>query len=202
MLWSIGFPAFVAPCSASFRRLDCERPSNPRVCSCALVEAVGLHHNKSFNRNPHRRLVAPDRSGYDRCQEADPLRVRLTQGVRPRKMLSRFRRWIDGIRSRRAAHSRAWVAAIEPQADGLSAFQHMATAALIESIPDIDLTRAGQSEPYFTGQIPGSKARVFIYHSQAEISGGPELFGEFQDYDCPADLVREFVAVARRAHAV
>ena len=118
-------------------------------------------------------------------------------------MLSRFRQWLADNRARREAHARAWDNVIEPQADGLSLFQHSAATALVEAIPAISLARAGQNETYLTGQIPGSNARVFIYYSQAEVYGGPELFlGEFQDYDCPGDLVRDFVETAKRVSAV
>ena len=117
-------------------------------------------------------------------------------------MLSRIRQWITEVRAKRETHALAWHAVIQPKTDGLSSFQRMAAAALVEAIPAISLTRAGQREAYLTGQIPGSNAEVFIHYSQAQVVGNPELFGEFQDYNCPADLVREFVAVASRACAV
>ena len=117
-------------------------------------------------------------------------------------MLSRFRQWLAENRARREAHARAWDSVIEPKADGLSPFQHMAADALCKAIPSIELARTGQSETYLTGSIAGGNAKVFIYHCQAEVFGGPELFpGEYQDYDCPDDLIRDFVATARRAGA-
>ena len=118
-------------------------------------------------------------------------------------ILSRFRQWIAVSRASRDAHARAWDSVIEPKAHDLSAFQHMAADALSKAMPSVELAPAGQTETYLTGTIPGGTAKVFIYHCQAEVAGGPELFsGEYQDYDCPDDLIRDFVAAAKRAGAV
>jgi hypothetical protein len=91
---------------------------------------------------------------------------------------------------------------IDPDERGISEFQTMAASAILEAIPGLLLSPAGEHETYLTGQLPGSSATIFIYHSQAEVFGGPELFpGEYQDFDAPADLIRDFVSAAKRAVA-
>lgn len=105
-------------------------------------------------------------------------------------------------RRRSEAHLAAWQSAVTPAFDQLSQFQYDAWSALRTEFPEIDLSTSGQTELYLTGHIPGTDAVVFLYLDQAEVKAKSfEFSGEHYDYDSPADLIRDFVAVAKRAGA-
>ena len=115
-------------------------------------------------------------------------------------MLYRLLNWLTNQRAWHAENSRVWEPLSAPLEDGLSTFQHMATAALLKELPEISLVRAGQSETYLTGRVPSTEASVFIYLAGAEVL--PDFYSqESEGTNDPDSLIREFVAAAKRAAA-
>lgn len=83
--------------------------------------------------------------------------------------------------------------------DGLTLFQHRASAQLCTVVGAIAFQRLGQSETYLAGKLPGTDASVFIYVDGAQIHAGPEalFLAEREDYAAPQDLIQGFVAAAQ-----
>jgi hypothetical protein len=99
-------------------------------------------------------------------------------------------------------HEKAWRDATQPAFDLLSQFQYDAWAALRKEFPEIELSTSGKTEPFLTGNIPGTAVRVFIYLDQAEVKTRDFLFSaEHYDYDSPPELIGSFVAAVRQACA-
>jgi hypothetical protein len=99
-------------------------------------------------------------------------------------------------------HQEAWREATQPAFDLLSQFQYDAWAALRREFPGVELVTSGKTEPFLTGNIPGTAVQIFIYLDQAEINAGEFLFSaEHYDFDSPPELINSFIAAAKQACA-
>lgn len=92
-----------------------------------------------------------------------------------------------------------WASMLSTDRQGLTKFQHLVRAELEAALGPLPLEIKGGKERYLTGALPRTGTIVFIYEDGAQLQGGPAEFqAERWDYDSPAALISQLVALASK----
>jgi hypothetical protein len=113
--------------------------------------------------------------------------------------LSLFRELQKSIQSRRV-RKQAWLGQDQPDAKGVTPFQHAAVAALQGEFAGASFSSAGSKELYLRGVLPGADATLFIYKDGAQLQARTAEFrAERWDYESPSALIKELLDHGRAA---
>lgn len=115
-------------------------------------------------------------------------------------MFGAIQRWLESNREWHRGQSEIWPQYLVVGPDGLSRFQAEAQQRLAASVGSVKLVKAGKSDVYLTGKLPGTKATVYIYSDGVQIHVGPKasFMAEREDFANPQQLLEQFIASAEQ----